>query len=398
MAASKEKISEILNLNAKMQNNIESYITQVRDLQKVVVEQSEVITGMNNKMNELERALRLFKSGASGAGGTGGTSGTSGTDGTDGTDKEDSSRQSRRVAALYKRIESDPSVIAARKENIRENRRGLVRVGRIASRTDKGEKFPKTAGFINIAVTSHNTKGIGSELSPYKLQDADGHLMENIWQFAKLYSFIPDYEDKKTGWSHSREIHVDKKTQSIKQNYWSWRKKGMEFKEPIRYPVGIAHRQYCKYSVWPQSGKLVDAVNMDESMGLVTYKYVPARVKIYCPVYMEMAKKSKDFDIICQLLDEGYNVQILDVDGPRRTIPSNSTEPPFPYNQMPEGVYGENGVGSIEINEANIKALLSNVSQPFGHGYALACLLLGHPEWITDFDVSEMNSDSPDVE
>lgn len=111
-----------------------------------------------------------------------------------------------------------------------------------------------------------------------------------------------------------------------------------------------------------------------------------------------MAEKCKDFDVIYQLLDEGYNVQILDVDGPRRTVPSGGEEPAFPYNQMPEGKYGENGVGSIEINEANIKALLANVSQPFGHGYALACLLLGHPEWITDFDVSEMNSDSPDVE
>lgn len=384
MTASKEKISEILDLNAKMQNNIELYINQVHDLQQVVVGQSEVITGMNNKMTELERVLRLRGSRGVGA---------------DGADiEEDKDRRSRRVAALYKRIESDPTVMAARKENIKEDRRGLVRVGRIASRMDKGERFPKTAGFINIAVTSHNTNGIGSELSPYKLQDADGHLMENIWQFAKVYSFIPDYEDKKTGWSYSREIHIDKKTQSIKQNYWSWRKKGMEFKEPIRYPVGIAHRQYCKYAVWPQSGKLADAVNMNEGTEFVTYKYVPARVKIYCPVYMEMAKKCKDFDVICQLLDEGYNVQILDVDGPRRPAPTTGVETPFPYNQMPEGKYGENGVGSIEINEANIKALLANVSQPFGHGYALACLLVGHPEWITDFDVSAMNSDSPDVE
>jgi hypothetical protein len=64
---------------------------------------------------------------------------------------------------------------------------------------------------------------------------------------------------------------------------------------------------------------------------------------------------------------------------------------------MPSGTYGESGVGSIDINEANIKALLQDVNQAFGHGYAIACMLLGHPEWITDFDVSALNSDDNDI-
>jgi hypothetical protein len=139
-------------------------------------------------------------------------------------------------------------------------------------------------------------------------------------------------------------------------------------------------------------------MNMNADTPAIKYKYVPARVKIYCPVYMELAKKSEDFDIIDQLLKEGYNVQILDVDGPIRPKAQDGQDIPAPYNQMSEGNYGENGVGSIEINEDNIKAMLRNVNQPFGHGYALACMLLGHPEWITDFDVSHMNDDSPDVD
>jgi hypothetical protein len=44
---------------------------------------------------------------------------------------------------------------------------------------------------------------------------------------------------------------------------------------------------------------------------------------------------------------------------------------------MPEGVYGEDKVGSIEINEKNIKALLDYTGSPFGHGFTLAADLLG---------------------
>jgi len=364
-------------MHGDMNSRIDSYLNEMQEMRDIINGQNDVIKKVMDKVDELEKTLQSRGSKGSGSG---------------------SGSGSRRTTALYKRIEKDESAVTARKENIKEGRRGSIRVGRIAQRSAKGEKYPKTEGYVNIAVTSHNASGVGSELSPFKLKDEQGHLMENIWQFSKVYSFVPDHIDKKTGWSHDREIHINKKTQTINSEYWDWRKKGMTFEEPMRYPVGISHRQYCKYSLWPESGDLADAVDMNENAPAVKYKYVPARVKIYCPVYMEMAKKNEDFDIISQLLNEGYNVQILDVDGPDRPKVKEGQKVPAPYDQMPDGTYGENGVGSIEINENNIKTMLTDVTQPFGHGYALACLLLGHPEWIADFDVSEMNNDSPDVQ
>ena len=117
-----------------------------------------------------------------------------------------------------------------------------------------------------------------------------------------------------------------------------------------------------------------------------------------------MATKTKDFGTLRELLDAGYNIQILDVDGPERLVDEDGSVK-APYDQMPEStlkdkVYGETGVGSIAINEDNIKATLVDVDQPFGHGYALACALLDHPEWITEFPIESLPSlsDTEDVE
>lgn len=356
--SSKEKIQQIISTNQVIHNLIESYTNEIQTIHDTIENQNKIIKAMTEKLDDLAttRTTRVASSG------------------------------SRRITALYKRIEKDADAIDARVENVKNKQRGSVRVGKIADRSQKGERYPKTKGFINIAVTSHNVSGVGAELSPFKLCDADGHIMENIWQFAKIYTFVPSYEDKKSGWTSERELHINKKTQEITPAYWDWRRRGMDFQTPVRYPVGMAHRQYCRSHVWPESGNLTDAINMDADTPKINYKYVPARVKIYCPVYMEMAQKCEDYATISQLLEEGYNVQILDVDGP-------SASPEFPYDQMPEGEYGKDGVGSIEINEDNVKAMLNNVDQPFGHGYALACQLLGHPEWILDHDVSAMNSD-----
>lgn len=370
MAKSGEGVKEILRTNLAINKLLDLYIEELQSVHTRLEEQNKIIEGMSQKIDELTKARTSRGGNVGGSGGSG----------------------SRRVTALYKRIEKDADVIAAREENMKNKRRGSVRVGKIAPRNLKGgERYPKTKGFINIAVTSHNTSGVGAELSPFKLHDEEGHIMENIWQFAKIYPFVPNHTDKKTGWTWDRELHINKKTNEVLPAYWEWRHAGMKFQEPMRYPVGYGHRGYCRSHVWPESGLLSDAINMEAGTPRVEYKYIPARVKIYCPVYMEMARKCEDFATISQLLDEGYNVQILDVDGPEKP-----EEVMSPYDQMPDGEYGEDGVGSIEINEANIKAMLNDVNQAFGHGYALACQLLEHPEWILDHDVSDMNSDEPD--
>jgi hypothetical protein len=390
--SAKETVKEILDLGEKINKQIENYVEPSGGLEKTIGAQSEHIQTITNKVADLEKLLQSRSSSSS-------------------SSSANSGGGSRKINAIYKRAEKDVAVMTARREHAKNGVRGKVRVGRIAQHSPKDVKYPVTEGYLNIICTSHNVSGVGAGLSPFKLKDADGRNMENIWQFSKVYKFVPDYEDSKTGWKYPREVHIDNKSQEIKSEYWDWRRKGMAFEQALRYPVGYDHRQYCQYSIWPQSGKVSDAANMSSETPAIKYKYVPARVKIYCPVYMELAKDSEDLAIINQMLDEGYNVQILDVDGPRRPEPPKpkkgakapvaAQEVPFmvsaPYDQMPSGTYGESGVGSIDINEANIKALLQDVNQAFGHGYAIACMLLGHPEWITDFDVSALNSDDNDI-
>jgi hypothetical protein len=281
----------------------------------------------------------------------------------------------------------DVSIQKAQQENKAAGRRGQIRVGRIATRFEKGKKFPITAGFVNIVVTSHNTTKLGARLSPYVLKDARGRLMENIWQFAKVYPSVPKIKGTdKCGWSWKSEVHIVEG--ELQSAYWEWRKAGMEFKEPIRYPVGFNARHHCAYAVWPTNfnpNRLDDPKKdwlNDSYVEMDNLSYIEARQKIYCPVYMYLAKQTEDFQVLTNLLDEGYNLQILDVDGPKLFKDHTGKAVP-PYELMTEGVYGESGVGSIPITEYSIKAMMKDTTQAFGHGYALATALLGHEEWIT---------------
>ena len=342
-ANAKSNTKKIMKCYDNLETDLGECDAKIKDLENVIARQMEIMKNivdkLNIKLNDNEKIIR-----------------------------------SRKVNALYKRIDKDALVVATQVANVKNKVRGSIRVGKLASTPGNRVCHPKTDGYINIVVTSSNKSGVGSELSPFKLSDGNGHFMENIWQFSKVYAFVPDYMNTKIGWECTREIHVDKNTQKIKPSYYKWRLKGMEFGTPVTYPVGVSHRQYCKYTLWPESHLLEDAVNMTKDTPYVTYKYVPARIKVYCPVYITLAKQCDDYKTINDLLNEGYNVQILDVDGPTNTE------------------------SSIEINEKNIKTLLADINHPFGHGYALACALLGHEDWIYDFDVSKMNDDNLIIE
>lgn len=280
----------------------------------------------------------------------------------------------------------DESIQKAQQDNKARGLRGQVRVGRIATRFEKGKKFPITEGYMNIVVTSHNTTKLGAKLSPYVLSDKRGRLMENLWQFAKAYAAVPKVKaTDNCCWNWKSEIHIVEG--ELQPAYWEWRKAGMECKDPVRYPVGFQERHNCRYALWPVNFKMekIDDLKRDylndPYVEMEELNYVEARKKIYCPLYMYLAKQSEEFKMLSQLLDEGYNLQILDVDGPKLFKDHTGKAVP-PYELMREGVYGETEVGSIPINEYSIKKMLHDTTQAFGHGYALATALLGHEEWI----------------
>ena len=272
---------------------------------------------------------------------------------------------------------------------------GKIRVGRIANKFElaKGEKIlPVTRGYKNIVVTSHNKKALGAELSPYKLADDDGNLMENIWQFSKIYPKV--HVQKQKDWHHAEEVHISdgKKMkpntkidmEEVKEEYWTWRGKGISHKKPIRYPNGFKHRAECVTCLWRKDGNYTD-LEFPEDEEWQQLDYIEARKKVYAPLYINMAKQHREFEVLRGMLLSGIDLQILDVDGPHRAkaVNTRTGKVKRPYNKMEEGTYGiTSGVGSIEINAKNINMLLNDPGQPFGHGYCLAAALLGHDEWL----------------
>lgn len=284
------------------------------------------------------------------------------------------------------KIKIPDHVEKARKKNRKKKKTGSIRVGRIKRRFDKGPKHPTTDGYLNIVVTSHNKKGLGSTLSPYVLCDEDGRNMENLWQFGKIYEIIPKVVDK-TGWKWEAQRHCTLEKARIKtrikptKEFWEWRQAGMEFPKAVRYPVGFQHRHKCIGHLWPTDGQNKNICNSKANHQLYLYK--EARVKIYSTLYIKMVRATKEFRTLRKLLKKGYNLQILDVDGPDVNLAIDEDGNVIaPYDQIPTGEYGKSGVGSIDINKENIKLLLNDTKQPFGHGYVLAVALLKKSKWI----------------
>jgi hypothetical protein len=269
-------------------------------------------------------------------------------------------------------------------------KRGKIRVGRILkSNTNGKKKFPVTNGYKNIIVTSHNKSKLGSALSPYVLKDKKGRIMENIWQFAKIYVQVGPQRQKE--WTRDPEVHAlgYKKLgrldlSKITPEYWKWRYEGMHHHKPVRYPNGFQGKDHCICCLWPKDGEypaVLEEID-NEYVEMEQLGYIEARKRVYAPIYIDLAKQTEDFAELQAMLDRGENIQILDVDGPDETIYGDKSVP-TPYNKMKKGVHGVNSeVGSIEVTRSNIKAVLHDESQPFGHGYCLAVALLGQEEWL----------------
>jgi hypothetical protein len=267
---------------------------------------------------------------------------------------------------LLKRLQShldhskqmNESVRRAQEENAETGRSGALRVGKIAGRYDRGAKYPVTVGYLNIVVTSINKSGLGSQLSPFCLRDEQNHIMENIWQFSKLYSSVPKVSATASNtWSWKAEIHD--MNGEIQPNYWKWREAGMNHPDPVRSPVPKEYRGRCLCSIVEASDGAIERLD-----------YMQARKRIYIPTYVRLARRTLDYDVLVEMLAQGYNLQILDFDGPTR-------EDHSPYDAMIAGEYGEDGVGSLAIDTRVLEELLQDTMHPFGHGYVLAGMLLG---------------------
>jgi hypothetical protein len=241
---------------------------------------------------------------------------------------------------------------------------GKIKVGRIIY--SKGGKpiYPSCKGYTPIIVLTKSSPY--GDLGPYVLKNEKDQIMENIWQFSKVYPWIPATKqvysrwDSTIIWDHPKEVHIDEDG-TPNDLYWAWREKGMNTQEAIRYPVGSgSHRAKCMYVLTdPKEPDLLgDKLNL-----------VDGRKRVYLKVYTDLAKKSKTFEKLKERLENGENLLIIEVDGPHQESLSyyRSTYP-----------VGEDFIidNTIDVNIYNMGIMLRDPKHSFGHGYCLATALL----------------------
>jgi hypothetical protein len=247
-----------------------------------------------------------------------------------------------------------------------ESNRGKVLVAKYFPGKDVPAAPP---GFVNALIhTSPST--LGGPLSPYLLKDEEGRILENVWQFSKFYAHVSKqriplskYHKDTIVWEHPEEEHanIDTKRDGLvipNDAYWAWREKGMRNKYAVRYPNGFEGRKQCICSI-----RVIDGQH-------IRLGYIEGRKQIYCAEYARLAPRTDAFKKLKTLLDNGTNLQIIEVDGPDPSL----TFPP--YDQISKDNPG------LLITEETIRMLVNDERKPFGHGYVIAALLLGGEEWM----------------
>lgn len=237
----------------------------------------------------------------------------------------------------------------------------MIRVGRIVFNYRKLVSIPQYEGFTSIKVMTPSF-GEWYVLNPYELKDEKGRIMENCYQFSKIYKNIPKITRKE--WKHPAETHIDANGDYTPE-FYAWRKKGMEHDKAVRYPVGFKHRTKCLYALAENPD---GSINEDEKLD-----YVSSRKKIYVHEYCRLVKEHPKFKELQERLNNGENLLILEVDGPHQESLDYYKEK---YGVSDDFIQDD----TILINEKNINIMLNDTKHPFGHGYCLAMALLNKSE------------------
>lgn len=249
-----------------------------------------------------------------------------------------------------------------------------------------GKDVPRMENFKTILIHT-SPHDIGGPLSPYVLKNEKGQLLENVWQFSKLYPFVSAqriplgrFHPKVIIWQHPQEIHVDMNSNEPLETYWAWREKGMNNRYAVRYPNGFHGRKNCICSIWADSlshssssssaALSSSSVASNSASSYERLGYIGARKVIYCGEYIRLAPKTDAFKHLQSLHQHGQNLLIVEVDGPDPTLEYS------PYNQI-----SINSPGLL-ICEETIKLLVNDPRKPFGHGYVIASLILGGESWM----------------
>jgi len=250
----------------------------------------------------------------------------------------------------------------------------MIRVGR--RQYHKGGYTDPTYPDFKPIVSLTKSTPYGS-LGPYELKNDKGQILENIWQFSKVYEWIPEslqsYSryDNTLIWQHGPETFVLDNGELTKE-YLSWRDKGMNNEYAVRYPVTYSHRNKCLYAL----KELPDDYIPKEEEKL---DYIQSRKEIYLPLYLELVRKESKYQRLLRYLREGQNLLIIEVDGPHQESLDYYKDKYDVRNDFIEA-------DSMPVTWENLDIMLNDDKHPFGHGYCLAWALL---EDIEDVEIME---------
>lgn len=194
------------------------------------------------------------------------------------------------------------------------------------------DKRPLPKGDLSINVTS-KSKDFGKNLSPFLLGPVPlywgltARKMENAWQFSKVYKEHTErvYERARLNcWTDNEYEPRD----IVSSDWWEWALKGFLDNWGHRYPMGRGAKPL--YSFW--KGEKLD--------------YIPARKRIYIPLYAWAATRAGAFYTIKEEYEEGKEIVIWDFDG---------------YN--------------YEADKMTLEEVLNEPKRIMGHGHVLAMML-----------------------
>jgi hypothetical protein len=239
---------------------------------------------------------------------------------------------------------------------------GKIRVGRSLYQGGR-VILPQYEGYTQIVVLTKDSSPYG-ELGPYDLTNENGQILENVWQFSKLYRTVPKVDIpysskyKRVVWSWPAETHLDN-NQEPTESYWRWRIQGKNTKDPVRNPVGWNHMKNCAF-----------ALEKDEPISESNPRldYIEARKKIYLPIYVRAVTKEPKFHQLKDRLLNGENLLIIEVDGPHQESLNYYKEK---YHVTDDFIQNH----SVEVTNNNLAILLNDPKHPFGHGYCLGWAL-----------------------
>lgn len=240
-----------------------------------------------------------------------------------------------------------------------------IRVGRLRA---KGE--PMFDGHKEIVCTTKSS--VWGALGPYVAKRPNGEIMENAWQFRKVYKYVPArreaysrFHQNLIVWDREAEIHMNDDG-SMTDEYWSWRRDGLSNPYHVRYPVGLKHRHNCLH------------VLTDDG---VTLDYVQSRKQIYFKYFVESIQTDLNTDSrgrtslkrlndLKRLYEKGEKFVIREPDGPHQESLQYYIDK---YDVDESFIQG----GTMECTAQNLCTMVNDTKHPFGHGYCLAAYLQG---------------------